>query len=111
MQLLIALDMSDTALGYLLKEHQIRSHLNLNKNLPGSILILNNNDKFEEGTSLILRILISWGRISALISILESYPSIWTSYNLIIATQVLLAREEFDFLERILDMSLSIDIL
>jgi hypothetical protein len=74
------MDASDTAIGYFLKHHQILHHGHHKKHLPGAILILNNNSsKFEENASLILRIMSSWGRISTLCSILEGYPSIWTS--------------------------------
>jgi hypothetical protein len=68
---------------------------------------LNNRENFEEGASLILRIFISWGRITALTSIFEGYPSIWTTANFLIASEVLIAREEFDYLERMLDMTVS----
>lgn len=75
------------------------------------MLLLNRWGKFEEGASLILRILISWGRISTLASILEGYPSIWTSSNLLTAMKVMIAREEYDFVEQVLDLSITTDLL
>eukprot|EP00347_Sterkiella_histriomuscorum_P017431 403349396 len=109
-QLAAATNLSDTMIGYFLKEHQIKISSNIYKNVPGAILILNNNEKFEEGASMILRILISWGRMIALNSLLEGYKGLWTSHNLLVAMGVLIAREEDDFLCRILDMSVTMDV-
>ncbi|CDW71317.1 UNKNOWN [Stylonychia lemnae] len=110
-QLTVAMDLSDTTLGYFLKDHKVLNYLNQLKGVPGSILILNNNERFEDGASLILRMLISWARISPLNSILEGYPSIWTSHNLLTALQVMIVRQESDFIERLLDMSITHDLL
>ncbi len=44
-------------------------------------------------------------------SILEGYTSIWTSSNLLTAMKVMIAREEYDFLEQILDLSITTDLL
>jgi len=87
-----AIDASDTAIGYFLKNHTVVTTGLTRKNLPGSILLLNRSGKYEESASIILRLLISWGRISTLNSILEGYPSIWTSANLLTALKVMLAR-------------------
>ena len=73
---------------------------------------------YEEGetpkpdnSSLFLRILISWGRITTFIALLEGCRHNWTAANIIECAQVMIAREDWDFLERLLDMSTTIDIL
>ena len=55
--------------------------------------------------------MISWGRITTFIALLEGCRHNWTAANINECAQVMIAREDWDFLERLLDMSTTIDIL
>ncbi len=104
--------MSDTVLGYFLRSHQIRSfnNHNISKSLPQSILLFNTHD-CDEPSSLFLTLLVSWGRITTFISIFEGCRANWTVQNVIDAAAVMIAREDWDFLERMLDLSTTIDLI
>lgn len=52
---------------------------------------------------MILRLLVSWGRISTFNSVLEGYPSIWTSANLLILLKDLLVKKENEFTEKLME--------
>ena len=52
-----------------------------------------------------MKILFSWGRITTFVSLLEGCRHNWTAANLIDVAKVMIAREDWDFLERLLDMS------
>lgn len=81
LQIAASLDLSDTVLGYFLNSHHVRSYNNRNiyKNLPQSIALFNNHST----DSLFLRILVSWGRITTFVSILEGCRGNWTVQTLI----------------------------
>jgi hypothetical protein len=83
LQIASALDMSDSVLGYFLKDHQLFNQLNQKKNLPPIALLYNDYGNFIQNSSLFLRILISWGRITTLNSIMEGTKNIWTLHNII----------------------------
>jgi hypothetical protein len=75
--------------------------------LQQSIALFNNH-----GTdSLFLRILVSWGRITTFVSILEGCRGNWTVQTLIEAGQVMIASEDWDFVERLLDLSTTMDLV
>ncbi len=61
--------------------------------------------------SLFLRILVSWGRITTFVSIFEGCRGNWTVQTLIDTAQVMIAREDWDFLERLLDLSTTMDLI
>jgi hypothetical protein len=104
-QIATALDMSDTALSYFMKEHEIVVSLNLKKNLPTFILILNKDPNFEKGSSIILRILASWGRVSTLVSLLENFTHLWTADNIRDLVRILIVREDWETLDRVVETS------
>ena len=115
LQVAAALDMSDTVLGYFLRHHTVNSygkHAKL-KTLPAAVVLYNHHTT-EEGKSnqgLFLRLLISWGRITTFIALLEGCRDNWTVDNILEAAQVMIAREDWDFLERLLDMSTTIELV
>lgn len=49
--------------------------------------------------------LFSWGRMTTFVSILEGCRHNWTAANIIEISKIMIAREDWDFLERLLDMS------
>jgi hypothetical protein len=106
-----ALDMSDTVLGFFLKSYTFCSYNNRNikKSLPASVLLYNNHDNQSE--SLFLRILVSWGRITTFVSLIEGCRGNWSMRNILDAAEVMIAREDWDFLERLLDLSTTLDLL
>jgi hypothetical protein len=65
----------------------------------------------RDSSALFLRLLVSWGRITTFIALLEGCRNNWTADNILEAAQVMIAREDWDFLERLLDMSVTIDIM
>jgi len=71
------------------------------------VILFNNHDT----DSLFLRILVSWGRITSFVSILEGCRGNWNVQTVIEAAQVMIAREDWDFMERLLDLSTTIDLI
>ena len=80
--------------------------------MPPSVLLYNNVQGFEDydPSSLFLRLLFSWGRITTFGSLLEGCRNNWTAQNIIELAKTMIIREDWDFLERMLDMSTVIQI-
>lgn len=91
-QIAAACDMSDTAIGFFLKEYETLLNVNSKKQLPAHALLYNSYSNFLEGSSLFLRLLVSWDRITTLYSILEGCKHNWVAHNIITVIQVFIGR-------------------
>lgn len=85
LQVVAALDMSDTAIGYFLSQHQYTSHSGRTESLPPSVLLYNNHKSEYSCSSdgLFLRLLISWERETTFMTLLEGCKHIWSGENLL----------------------------
>ena len=104
--------MSDTVIGYFLKNHKVASFGKLRKwkTLTPYVVLFNSlyledSHQGKDTSSLFLQLLFSWGRMTTFVSLLEGCRYNWTAANITDIAKIMIVKEDWDFLERLMDMS------